>query len=83
MEAVNIKKNYEGEYLSYYTLSYKLPDDSIKQYEMVSKKGTLRNPTELTFDNIGKETNAVVLLIFNQDHTKMLLSKEFRLGVNN
>lgn len=83
MEAVNIKKNYEGEYLSYYTLSYKLPDDSIKQYEMVSKKGTHRNPTELTFDNIGKETNAVVLLIFNQDHTKMLLSKEFRLGVNN
>lgn len=82
MEAVEIEKIHAGEYLSYYNIAYKLSNGSIKNYEMVSKKGTKRNSEELTLENIGIETNAVILLIFNSDHSKMLLSKEFRLGVN-
>lgn len=78
----NLRKKLSGKYLSYYELTYRLADGSTKVYEMVSKKGTALNPEELTSENIGQGIAAVVLLVLSEDHSKMLLSKEFRLGVN-
>lgn len=78
----NLRKKLSGKYLSYYELTYRLADGSTKVYEMVSKKGTALNPEELTSENIGQGIAAVVLLVLNEDHSKMLVSKEFRLGVN-
>lgn len=83
LKATGIKKIHSGSYLSYYEIDYELDNGVHKKYEMVSKKGTKLDPTELTLSNIGTGTNAVILLVFNKEHTKMLLSKEFRLGVNN
>lgn len=78
----NLRKKLSGKYLSYYELTYRLADGSTKVYEMVSKKGTTLNPEELAIENIGQGIAAVVLLVLSEDHSKMLLSKEFRLGVN-
>jgi len=82
MKALSIQKIHSGEYLSYYKIDYELDDGKHKSYEMVSKKGTEKNKDILTLDSIGKGVNAVILMVLNKDHSKMLLSKEFRFGVN-
>lgn len=76
MELIGISKKYTGGHLSYYELSYKNLDGKLKVYEMVS-----RNPN-LTMENIGSKLQAVALFVFNEDHNKILLNKEFRLAVN-
>ena len=50
---------------------------------MVSKSGSLHLKQDiLTLDTIGRETKAVVMVVFNTSHDKILLCKEFRMGVN-
>lgn len=81
--AVDIRLIHQGEYLSYYEIDYKLSTGEIKTYEMVSKTGSKYNNTkELTLETIGNKCRAIVLLVLNRDHTSMLLTREFRLGVN-
>lgn len=83
MKAENIKLIHKGNFLSYYEINYIDESGVTKTYEMVSKTGNKFSKTpNLTLDTIGKESKAVILLVFNQDHSKMLISKEFRLGVN-
>ena len=65
-----------------YEIEYKDDVGNTKTYEMVSKVGSKRNPKMLTLDDIGSKSIAVVMAVFNNDMTKILLSKEFRLGVN-
>lgn len=82
MKATSISKVYTGEWLSLYKITYEDGHGNTKVYEMVSKKGTLRNPVELQLNEIGTESIAVIMAVFNNDMTKLLLSKEFRMGVN-
>lgn len=83
MRANSVKLIHKGEFLSYYEIQYIDESGVTKTYEMVSKTGNRHSNTEdLTLDTIGKNIQAVILLTFNQDHSKMLISKEFRLGVN-
>lgn len=83
MKADNIKLLHRGEYLSYYEIDYSDGQGHRKTYEMVSKKGSRFNKTEsLTLSDIGKDDIAIVLIVLNQDHSKMFLLKEFRMGVN-
>ena len=83
MNADNIKLVHRGEYLSYYEIAYSDEQGHHKTYEMVSKKGSKFNETEaLTLSDIGRDDIAIVLIVLNQDHSKMLLLKEFRMGVN-
>lgn len=73
---------HQGQYLSYYELHYRFPDGE-KTYEMVSKTGSKHlNRTPLTAEMLGKNLVGIVLFVFNQDHSKILLGKEFRLSVN-
>lgn len=76
MKALDIRQIHRGKYLSYYEIDYLNLAGRIKVYEMVSKNHNL------TIDNIGQTLQAIVLLVFNEDHSKMLLSQEFRMGVN-
>lgn len=76
IKATEIRQIHRGRYLSYYEIDYINLDGRIKTYEMVSKNHNL------TLDTIGRSLQAIVLLVFNEDHSKMLLSKEFRMGVN-
>ena len=83
MKADNIKLVHRGEYLSYYEIAYSDEQGNHKTYEMVSKNGSKFNNTdELTLSDIGKGDIAIVLIVLNRDHSKMLLLKEFRMGVN-
>lgn len=73
---------HQGQYLSYYELHYHFPDGE-KIYEMVSKTGSKKSQHKrLTAENLGKNEVGIVLFVFNPDHSKILLGKEFRLGVN-
>lgn len=83
MKADSIKMVHRGKYLSYYEIEYSDERGNRKTYEMVSKKGSEFNKTEdLTLSDIGKDDIAIVLIVLNQDHSKILLLKEFRMGVN-
>lgn len=83
MKAKEIRLVHRGEYLVYYEIDYSDEYGNIKTYEIVSKAGCKKLKTpELTLDTIGNNVCAVVMLVFNRDHSKMLLSKEFRMGVN-
>lgn len=75
---LHINRVHKGAYLSYYEVYYSNIDGKMKKYEMVS-----HNPN-LTIADIGKQkSNGVMLIVFNEDKTKLLLIKEFRMGVNN
>jgi len=83
MKLLEIRQVHQGEYLSYYELDYCNQAGQIKTYEIVSKTGSRYNHTApLTFDSLGSTAQAVVLLVLNEKHDKMLLNKEFRLGIN-
>lgn len=71
-----IRQIHRGQYLSYYEIDYINLDGKIKTYEMVSKNHNL------TKETIGKTTQAIVLFVFNEDGSKILIPKEFRMGVN-
>lgn len=82
LKAQGIKLIHRGNFLSYYEIDYKLPDGRIKSYEIVSKVGSKKFGGELNLESIGSKINAVSMIVFSPDFSKMLLNKEFRLGVN-
>lgn len=84
LKAESIRLVYLGEYLSYYEIKYvDMITGKVKYYEMVSKQGSrYSNTVPLNLNSIGEKVKAVVLVVFNEDHSKILLGKEFRLGIN-
>lgn len=69
---------HSGKYLDYIETEYKLRNDETKIYESV-----VRKQTEINSKTMGYHaTNAVVMIVLNKEHTKMLINKEFRLSVN-
>lgn len=83
MRATGIKLIHRGQYLSYYEIEYTDEFGHKKTYEMVSKQGSrYNNSKDLTLGMIGKQKQAIALMILDRTHERMLLSKEFRLGVN-
>ena len=76
MEFKNIKKKYEGKYLTYYVASYMNKENNIKEYELVSRN---KNLNQNNFGEIRK--NAVAILAFD-DEGRVLLQKEYRLACN-
>ena len=83
MKAKEIRRIHTGRYLSYYEIDYKDKCGNSITYEMVSKTGSRFKGEDklLELGQIGKEVMAVSLLVFNPDHTKMLICKEYRMGV--
>ena len=76
MKLVDLKKKYEGKYLTYYVASYLNNDNKIKEYEFVSRN---KNLTIEEFGNI--KANGVAILAFD-DLGRILLEKEYRLACN-
>ena len=69
---------HSGKYLDYIETEYKLRNDETKIYESV-----VRKQTEINSKTMGHHaTNAVVMIVLNKEHTRMLINKEFRLSVN-
>ena len=65
-----------GKFLNYYNLFYENKNGDIKCYEMVSHDDNIQTQKDLK----DKPSQAVVLFIFNENHDKILLNKEFRMA---
>lgn len=67
----------KGKFIDRYNLHYKSEKGNEKIYEMVT------TDKALTVDSVNNDrTTAVVIVPFNEDKTKILLNKEFRLAPN-
>ena len=77
MELKRIEKREEGKFLNRYNLHYKTRNGHDKIYEIVS------HSKELTAETLNTNTtDAVVIVCFNKDKTKICMNREFRLAVN-
>lgn len=77
MKIIDIKKKYQGKFITYYEAIYKLNNGEIKNYELVSRDHNLN------IDSIGNgDITGVGLVCYSVNHDKILLQKEFRLAVN-
>jgi len=74
MKLLSLKKVRDGRYLKNYELTYENKAGQHKVYEIVSRK-ELHNTADL-----GSRTSGVSIIAFQGD--KMLLLKEFRMGIN-
>lgn len=74
-----IKKIASGKFLNYYNLFYTNRVGHEKVYEIISRNKDLK-VEDLSLKKIPQ---AVVIIVFNKDKTKILLNKEFRMAVNN
>lgn len=78
MELKKINKIAGGEHLNYYNLLYKNRVGKDKVYEMISRDNEIKDGSDLNT----KDTQAVVIAVFNRDFSKILLNLEFRMAVN-
>ena len=77
MKFISIEKKETGRYINRYNVNYETEDGKEKVYEMIS-----RDPEIIDFESLhGKDpADAVVLIIHNEDGSKILLNREFRLA---
>lgn len=66
-----VKEKYEGNFLNVFVATYK-DGEHKKKYEVISRN---KEP-------FCKETNAVGIIAFSEDNSKILLQKEFRMATN-
>lgn len=66
-----------GKFLNYYNLKYRNKNNQEKCYEMVSHDDNIQTVEDLH----NKSSQAVVLVIFDENHEKILLNKEFRMAI--
>ena len=79
MEFVNFSKIGGGKFITRYDAVYKTSEGNLKNYELIS-----RNPDIKSFDDIkDSPAEAVVIIAHNEDNSKILLNKEFRMAVGN
>ena len=77
MKWKKIDKIHQGKFVTRYDITYETVDKREKVYEMIS-----RNPHINTQEDLyEKPADAVVLIMHNQENSKVLLNKEFRLAV--
>ena len=74
MELLKLEKIKDGKYLKNYELTYRNKIGKEKKYEIVSR-GDIAGP-----EAIGKRVSGVSIVAYHED--KMLLLRQFRMGVN-
>ena len=74
MELLKLEKIKDGRYLKNYELTYRNKAGKEKKYEIVSRS-EIAGP-----EAIGKRVSGVSIVAYHED--KMLLLREFRMGVN-
>ena len=76
MKFNGIKKIHEGKFITRYDVSYTTEQGHEKVYEMISRNNDIHTLKDLNNPYI----EAVVLVIFDEKHERLLLNKEFRLA---
>lgn len=77
MKFNSVKELCRGKFLGIYVANYTAPSGQEKNYEIISRK-----PLASIRDIERRKPDAVTLICFNKDKTKMLIQKEFRMTVN-
>ena len=72
----SLEKTRDTRYLKNYTLTYRNKAGKEKHYEIVSRNN-IEKPEQL-----GRKSSGVSIVAFTEDRQKILLLKEFRMGVN-
>ena len=78
MKLIDLRKTYEGKYLSYYVASFLNAEGHIKEYEFISRD---KNLTKEKFGH--SAPRGVGMVAYSVDKKKVVLQKEFRLATNN
>ncbi|MCR5237678.1 MAG: NUDIX hydrolase [Lachnospiraceae bacterium] len=76
MKFNGIKKVQEGRFITRYDVSYTTSEGHEKIYEMISRDKEMKTLADLNNPRI----DAVVLVMFDEKHERMLLNREFRLA---
>lgn len=76
LKCVDFQKTKDGKFLKNYEITYVNKSGKEKRYEMVS-----RNHLD-DVGQIGNKPSGVSIIATTKDHSKLLLLKEFRMGVN-
>lgn len=76
MKFKSMNKIHEGNFISRYDLTYITADGKEKVYEMISRNRHIDSFEELQ----NHKTDAVVLIMHDEDGEKILLNKEFRMA---
>ncbi len=77
MKFRNIRKEYQGDYLTYYKIGYETEGGSEKIYEMISRDPEIKNLEDLNHE----KSDAVIMIIHDAAGEKILLNLEYRMAV--
>ncbi len=78
MEFKAIERKMCGEYLNRYDIHYNTPEGGVKVYEMFSRDPGINSEEKLT----NPRTDAVIIIVTDKEHERLLLIREFRLELN-
>ena len=78
MKLKYITKKETGNFITRYDLEYETEDKEKKVYEIISRNADIKSEADLK----GDKPDAVVLIIEDENHEKLLINKEFRLAVD-
>ena len=76
MKFNGINKIHEGKFITRYDISYTTEQGHEKIYEMISRNHDLRTLEDLN----NPDVEAVVLVVYDEKHERILLDKEFRMA---
>ncbi len=77
MKFRSIKKEYQGNYLTYYKIGYETEGGKEKIYEMISRNPEMKKQDDLN----SSQADAVIMIIHDSTGEKILLNLEYRMAV--
>ena len=77
MKFKSIRKEYKGDYITYYKIGYETEGGNEKIYEMISRDPEIKDHNDLNH----KKSDAVIMIIHDITEEKMLLHFEYRMAV--
>ncbi|MBR5430543.1 MAG: NUDIX hydrolase [Firmicutes bacterium] len=77
MEFEKLEKVHQGRFISRYDITYRTPSGREKVYEMISRDPDLKEQADLW----RRPVHAVALIITDESGERLLLNREYRLGV--
>ena len=77
MKFRNIRKEYQGDFITYYKIGYETEGGKEKIYEMISRDPEIQKLEDLNV----KKPDAVIMIIHDSTGEKILLNREYRMAV--
>ncbi|MBD5584974.1 MAG: NUDIX hydrolase [Clostridia bacterium] len=81
MKPIRIVRKHKGKFISVYDVHYETGGKE-HVHEVVSRKGTVRDPEPLDLTNIGDAITGVVCLVLNDTRDSVCLVQEYRPAAN-